>query len=250
MFLQFFNTYMIDNSQVPEDPTVKDVFGAWYQRNKMFFLFFLDLALNVLIIGAMVILIRTFLFSPFQVYGPSMCDTFNYTDQHCKNDYGDYIIVNKFGYLNLFGLKVGEPVRGDVVVFRPPRNDKEFFIKRIIGLPGETVVLKDGQVFISNSQRPDGFQLDEPYLNDNNKGNTRPILDNFTTFKVPQGGYFVMGDNRAVSSDSRVCFREGLASTDCNDPKNTPFITMANIEGRAWVLLWPFSKLGFVQNPL
>ena len=82
-----------------------------------------------------------------------MCDTFNFTDGHCKSDYGDYIIVNKFDYLHFLNFKIGEPKRGDVIVFHPPRNSNEFFIKRVIGMPGETVILKDGGVFIKNQQK-------------------------------------------------------------------------------------------------
>ena len=101
-----------------------------------------------------------------------MCDTFNYFDGSCNTGYGEYIIVNKFGYQNFLGWQVGLPQRGDVIVFHPPHNDTEFFIKRIIGLPGETVKIIDNKIFIFNSEFPDGFELDEIYLNARNEDNT------------------------------------------------------------------------------
>ncbi len=101
----------------------------------------------------------------------------------------DYLIVDKVSY------ELGNPKRDDVVVFRYPKDQKKFFIKRIIGLPNETIDIKGETVTITNTAHPDGFRLDQPYVK--NIG----IKD--THFELQSDEYFVMGDNRGASSDSR-----------------------------------------------
>lgn len=211
--------------------------------------FWLDIALNLVIIVGLVFVIRSYLISPFQVYGPSMCDTLNYIDDNCNRGYGEYLIVNKFNYQNFLGWQVGLPKRGDIVVFHPPLNDEEFFIKRIIGLPGETVKIEDGKVFIYNDERPDGYELEEQYLSANNAGATHPLISNLRTFEVPENQYFVLGDNRQQSSDSRSCFIESLSGSKCGENGSTPFLTMDNMEGKAALILWPLQKISTVNRP-
>jgi len=224
--------------------TYKDIAKTFYKKHKTAILFVADILLNLAIIAVMVLVIRTFLISPFQVSGPSMCDTLNNIDGTCQTGSGDYIIVNKLGYQNLLGWQVGTPKRGDIIVFHPPTNKDEFFIKRVIGLPGETVKLKDGEVYIYNKTHPEGVELDEPYLNDTNKGNTHPDSETGNTiFEVPSDSYFVMGDNRTQSSDARSCFKESLTSGGCNQPGNTSYLKLSSIEGRAWLILWPLNKI-------
>lgn len=236
------------NEQKPH-VTILDILKEIYKKHKTFFLFALDIVLNLVIIASMVFLIRTFLISPFQVYGPSMCDTMNNIDNICQHGYGEYIIVNKFGYQNLLGWQVGLPKRGDIIVFHPPTNQEEFFIKRVIGLPGETVKLKDGYVYIFNKEHPEGYKLEEPYLNATNTGNTHPYADNNSIFEVPSDGFFALGDNRTQSSDARSCFKESISSGGCNQPGNSPFLKLGNIEGKAWLVLWPLSKVTALSNP-
>ncbi|EKE16099.1 MAG: hypothetical protein ACD_11C00030G0007 [uncultured bacterium] len=144
--------------------------------------------------------IRVFLFQPFFVQGASM-ET-NFKD-------GDYLIVNEFGYkktavafndINFFTVDVFKDLeRGDVVVFRYPKNPQQFFVKRIIGLPGEKVEVDDGKVKIYNKENLEGFILDE---------NEYLPADIFTKGAVAEDlkddEYFVMGDNRAYSHDSRA----------------------------------------------
>ena len=122
---------------------------------------------------------------------------------------GDRLIGNRLAYLN------SDPQRGDVVIFLFPDNEKEYFIKRVIGLPGETVTVRSGKVYINDSTEP----LDESeYIV------TIPIGD-FGPYKVPEGAFFMMGDNRNNSMDSRYW--------------NQPYVYKNKILGKAWVRYFP-----------
>ncbi len=132
---------------------------------------------------AIVFFIRIFIFQPFLVSGESMYPTFNN---------GDYLIVDEVSY------RLKEPQRGDVVIFKYPENPKRFFIKRIIGLPGETIIFKNNEVYIQTNSSADMIKLSEPYINQI----TIPI--NTTEQKIDPDNYFVMGDNRGFSLDSRA----------------------------------------------
>ena len=138
----------------------------------------------VIISLAIVLPIRYFLIQPFYVKGASMEPNF-----HDR----EYLIIDEISY------RVGQPVRGDIVVFRYPNDPKEYFIKRVIGLPGETVQLKDGAVYIFNQANPDGFKLPETYLPEGLQ--TYAYTEDKVT--VGQNEYYVLGDNRMASKDSR-----------------------------------------------
>ncbi len=237
-------------SELQPRVTIFDIVKAFIKKHQTTILFGFDIILNLVIIASMVFLIRTFLISPFQVYGPSMCDTMNNIDNVCQHGYGEYIIVNKFGYQSFPGWQVGLPQRGDIVVFHPPVNKEEFFIKRVIGLPGETVKLKDGYVYVFNKEHPEGFQLDEPYLNSTNSGNTHPYSDGPSVFEIPSDGYLVLGDNRTASSDARSCFKESISSGGCKQESNSPYLRLGNFEGKAWLVLWPLSKIAVLNDPV
>lgn len=127
-----------------------------------------------------VVPVRAFVAEPFIVSGSSMFPTF---------EDGDYLIIDKLSY------EVGTPKRYDVAVFRYPGDPSKFFIKRVIGLPNETVDIRGNVITITNAEYPDGFTLEEPFVE--NPGN------NETHFVLKDGEYFVMGDNRSASSDSR-----------------------------------------------
>ncbi len=129
---------------------------------------------------AIVIPIRLFIAEPFVVSGLSMFPTFNNND---------YLIIDKLSY------RLGEPKRDDVVVFKYPNDTKKYFIKRVIGLPGETVKISGSTVTIFNEENKNGFNLDQPYVEtpDNND----------LKYELKDDEYFVMGDNRTGSSDSR-----------------------------------------------
>jgi signal peptidase I len=141
---------------------------------------FWELVRFALVALIIVIPIRFFVAEPFVVSGLSMFPTFNN---------GDYLIVDKISY------ELGSPKRDDVVVFRYPNDTTKFFIKRIIGLPNETVDIKGNDVTITNATHSQGFKLDQPFVQN--------IADNDTHFVLGSDEYFVMGDNRSASSDSR-----------------------------------------------
>ena len=140
-----------------------------------------DLFTLAFLIVVVVIPIRVFVISPFVVDGESMHPTFENLD---------YLIVDEAIY------DVQAPARGDVIVFRYPLNPSVFYIKRIIGLPGETVSIIRGNVTITTANGTN-ITLDEPYIVDEDATYTKKVTLN-------AGEYFVMGDNRPNSSDSRV----------------------------------------------
>lgn len=166
---------------------------------------FKEIAIFLLLAVVIVLPLRLFVAQPFVVEGASMYKTF---------DTGDYLIVDELTY------HFSTPKRGDVIVFRAPPDPKTFYIKRIIGLPGETVHIDHGKVTVTKT---DGstIVLDEQY-----------IIQEDATYSadstIGAGQYFVMGDNRPKSSDSRVW---GL-------------LPQGNIMGRAIVRLLPFSEIG------
>lgn len=128
-----------------------------------------------------VVPIRMFVAQPFIVSGDSMVDTFQS---------GQYLIVDQLSY------HLSTPTRGEVVIFRYPRDPSKFFIKRIIGVPGDTVKIEDGTVTITNETHPEGVVLEEPYVESMEPA---PLFEE----TLEDREYFVMGDNRDQSSDSR-----------------------------------------------
>ncbi|MDO8492944.1 MAG: signal peptidase I [bacterium] len=129
-----------------------------------------------------VVPIRVFIAQPFLVSGSSMKPTFHD---------GEYLIVDEVSYY------LSKPARGDVVVFRYPYDRSKYFIKRIIGLPDETVEIDQSKIFIKNKENPEGFLLNESYVTDKNWGTRK------SSMTLSNKEYFVMGDNRNASSDSR-----------------------------------------------
>ncbi len=127
--------------------------------------------------------IRLFVAQPFIVSGASMEPTF---------ETGQYLIVDQLSY------NFSPPKRGEVVIFRYPKDPSKFFIKRIIGLPNETVQMRGKDVIIKNKEHPSGIILDEPYLDKDNINVT-----NMTTV-LQDNEYYALGDNRRASSDSRI----------------------------------------------
>jgi signal peptidase I len=153
-------------------------------------LFIWDFAKVIIIALAIILPIRYFVFQPFIVSGSSMEP--NYSN-------GQYLIIDEIGY------RVSDPHRGDVVVIRYPKDRKQFFIKRIIGLPGEKITIDNGRVTIVNDANPEGVTLDETYLP--SQGLSFPhntaIVGGKKSIVLKSNEYFMMGDNRLASSDSR-----------------------------------------------
>ena len=139
-----------------------------------------ELVRFALIAIIIVIPIRLFIAQPFVVSGSSMVPTF---------ENGNYLIIDEISY------RLGDPKRDDVVVFKYPGDTSKYFIKRIIGLPGETVDIKGNTVTVTNKENPNGFVLEQPFVEN--------IADSTTHFELKDNEYFVLGDNRPASSDSR-----------------------------------------------
>ena len=142
---------------------------------------FRELIVFAVISLAIVVPIRMFVAQPFIVSGSSMFPTF---------ENGQYLVVDELSY------RIGAPQRDDVVVFKYPNDTTKFFIKRIIGLPGETIDIRGSVITITNKAHPEGFVLDQPFIKD-------PTLTDNIHFVTKDNEYFVMGDNRNASSDSR-----------------------------------------------
>jgi signal peptidase I len=161
----------------------------------------------ILIVLAIVLPIRYFVAKPFIVSGTSMYPNF---------DSWHYLIVDEFTY-----IFVREPQRGEVIVMKYPLDTSRYFIKRVIGLPGETVKISGSTVTIVNAEHPEGFTLEEGYVAPEN------MTQNEMSFTLQPTDYFVMGDNRRASADSR--YWGPLPRVD--------------IVGRAFVRLFPFTQI-------
>ncbi len=170
----------------------------------------LEFIKTVAIIVIIAFFVRFFLIQPYFVEGSSMEPSFHN---------GEYLLVNKLVY------RLNQPQRGDVVIFRPPPDPSVNYIKRIIGLPGDTVEIKDGAVYVNDQKLP------EPYLGGDNV-KTLAVEANLKE-KVGPSQYFVLGDNRDHSKDSR----------------EFGVVPMINIIGRAWLVVYPSENFGIVNHP-
>ena len=180
---------------------LKNVFGVFW-----------DFIEAIVFALAIFVVVYLFLFQPNQVKGSSMHPTF-------KD--GQFIFTDKISY------RMGVPKRGEVIVFKDPKNPDIDFIKRIIGLPGETVKISEGRVYIngqvfdeSNYLATDVFTGSESYLSDNQE------------IQIPEGKYFVMGDNRSHSSDSR----------DFGPVMPSEFV------GKVFFRYWPIPDFGKIEG--
>ncbi len=205
--------------------------------------FLLDILVDVVIVVILVFVIRIFLFAPFRVHGQSMCDTFNNYDGECYSGDGEFVLTSRLSTWDIADWSPTDIQRGDVIIFKAPYSESgEFYIKRVIGLPGESVMIEDGYVSVMNE---DGVfvQLDEPYLNEANAGNTFPHRTSSQVFSVPEGTYFVLGDNRTKSNDSRRCFQQ----TGCS-ASTSPYLTETFIEGEVKMVIFPLSHFRLVKT--
>jgi signal peptidase I len=183
-------------------------------------------ALAVALVLAFVI--RTFVVQAFKIPSGSMLDTLLI---------GDHLLVNKFLYgthipfTDKVVLPLADPQHGDIIVFEYPEDPTKDFIKRVIGVPGDVIEIKDKTVYRN------GQKLDEPYVKHTSPA-IQPRRDNFGPVTVPPDKYFVMGDNRDESYDSRFW----------------GFVDREKIRGKAWIIYWSwdgpadirFSRIGHV----
>jgi len=170
---------------------------------------FIEIIQSLVIAGVLAFLIITFVAQSFVVEGSSMEETL----QH-----GERLIVNKLVY------RFSEPDRGEIVVFTPQGAEDNRYIKRIIGLPGDTVYIQEGEVFVN------GEPLEEDYIKEEMRevGESGP-------FEVPEDSYFVLGDNRNHSADSRF-------------PNLVGYVDRDNIHGRALWVFWPPTEMRLVDH--
>lgn len=190
--------------------------------------FFKDLSIIIII----VLIVRTFIVLPFQISWQSMYDS--YYDK-------EFIIVNRFWYFNVpLVWSFVKPSRWDVVVFNTHMENKEYFIKRIIWLPGETLKIKDGSVFVKEVWAQDFVELDEKYLMDTNYKSTYVRWSwEEKVYEIPEKSYFVMWDNRNASTDSRACF------SSCEFSSNSNFVVKKDLVWKVLMDLWYFNLWKF-----
>lgn len=162
--------------------------------------------------GITIALVRYYLFKPFYVKGASMEP--NFLDH-------EYLIIDELSY------RLHEPKRGEVIVFRYPNNPKEYFLKRIIGLPGERVKVSEGVVTIYNDAHPEGLSIKEEYIPSD------IVTEGEKIMSLNKNQYFVMGDNRPNSFDSR---RFGPVDENL-------------IVGRTWLRGWPLNRIQIFDTP-
>jgi len=169
----------------------------------------LDIIKSIVITLIIVIPIRVYVAQPFIVSGESMFPTF---------ENAQYLIIDQLTY------RFSEPERGDVVVFKFPQDTSKFFIKRLIGLPGETVEVKGKDVYIIPKDGGEKIKLNEPYIKLEREVNE--------TTTISENEYFVMGDNRLQSYDSRFW-----------GPLEEKYLT-----GKVMLRLFPFDKIGYLPG--
>jgi signal peptidase I len=179
----------------------------WFLRN--LWLFFLDFIETIVVSLAIFAIVYIFLFQPHQVEGNSMLPNFHN---------GEYILTDKVSY------RLHEPRRGDVVVFHSPQDERVDFIKRIVAVSGDTVMVKGGFVYLNDTK------LEEPFINNPGQVLNGRVMREGEELEVPPDKYIVMGDNRLHSSDSR----------------EWGFVSKDEIVGRAFFRYWPFNVIGLV----
>lgn len=192
---------------LPEDHK----FFKWFGPTLGAFALFVAEIVQIAVLALAIILpVRYFLIQPFVVKGASMEP--NFFDS-------EYLIIDELTF------HFRNPERGEIVVFRPPQHTDQYYIKRVIGLPGETVEIRNGVITIYNAENPNGFALTETYISEVTEGRDRRTLG--------ADEYYVMGDNRDASLDSRYF---GAVPRD-------------NLIGRVWVRGLPLDRAATFDVP-
>ncbi len=169
-----------------------------------------EYGMSLLVAFVLAMGIQTFIVKAYKIPTPSMVPTLNV---------GDRLLVNRFIY------RFKEPQRGDIIVFEWPEDRKKDFIKRLIGLPGETIEIANGIIYVN------GKAVEVETIRKNDYTNTGKLGGIGQEIKVPDDSYYVLGDNSANSSDSRVW----------------GFIKIKKVKGRAWFVYWPLTKMRLLQ---
>lgn len=180
--------------------------------SKKIWLFILDITQTFVVTGAVFFFITYFFFRPFQVSGNSMYS--NFKDK-------EYIITN------LISLRFSNPTHGDVIVFKSPSDQNKDFIKRIIAIQGDEIFIENGKVYLN------GNLLKEEYLDPGMQTFGGAFLQEGVKKTVPNEYFFVMGDNRNDSSDSRTW----------------GFVNRKNIKGISFFVYWPLKEVQIIKNP-
>ncbi len=183
---------------------------VYMERIKQAVAAFFDFLQGIVAIAAIMVMIYLFIMSPQEISGSSMNPTF-------LN--GEYILTNKVLY------RFTVPKRGEVVIFKSPKNKDVDYIKRVIGLPGETIRLEGGQFFINNIPLIETYDYNKPVFGESYMHEGDEII-------IPDGQYFLIGDNRPGSSDSR---------------EFGP-IVLEDFIGKAFLRYWPTTKVGLVKQ--
>lgn len=173
----------------------------------------IDLVETLVIAGAVFVVIYAFLFRPFQVNGKSMYPTY---------DTGEYVLTN------LITLRLSSLKRGDVIVFKAPPNQEKDYIKRVIGIPGDSIMIKNEGVYVNDQK------LEEPYLASDVRTYGGSFLADGQKITVPADNYFVMGDNRTQSSDSR----------------EWGYVPKEKLIGKSMVVYWPPQRFRIIKDPV
>jgi signal peptidase I len=169
-----------------------------------------DLVKVVAIAMIVVYIVHRFFAQPFIVSGSSMEPNFHT---------GEYLVIDELSY------RLHQPVRGDIIVFKYPKDTSQYFIKRVIGLPGEKVLIENGRVKVFNTEHPEGFYLDEKYLPSGTI--TSGSVQGMAPVQLGNDEYYVLGDNRVASSDSRFWGT----------------VPKYDIVGKAFIRAFPLNKL-------
>lgn len=172
--------------------------------------FFWEMVRVAIISLAIILPVRYFLIQPFYVKGASMEP--NFFDH-------EYLIIDEISY------RFSTPQRGDIVVFKYPKDPKQYFIKRVIGLPGEKIKIQDNKIYVNN------VILNEAYLPSSTE--TLLPLRGYGDVELASDEYFLLGDNRNQSLDSRIF-----------GPVKRDFVV-----GRTWIRGWPFNKITVFNTP-
>ncbi len=180
--------------------------------------FFLEIAETAILAILIFLALYLFLVRPHQIRGDSMLPNF-------RN--GEYLLTEMVSY----NLLKKEPQRGEVVVFRSPEQPNLDFIKRVVALPNEKIKLENGRVFIINQEHPEGFLLEEDYLEEGTVTEGRRTIKDGEVFSTGDNGYVVMGDNRERSSDSR----------------EWGAINKENIIGKVWLRYWTPEAVALIK---